>query len=94
MIFCKQLGGQSGWTKVALDAASGKEIWRTETIREPARQSGLNEGGTPRWGPSGAGAWNTPTLDIKLKSLYIGTGDNHSTPTSDTADAIRMCMYI
>jgi polyvinyl alcohol dehydrogenase (cytochrome) len=73
---------------LALDAATGKQRWRTETIREPARQSGLSAAGTPRWGPSGVGVWSTPTLDTKLRVLYIGTGDDHSTPVSDTGDAV------
>jgi len=73
---------------VALDAATWKQLWRTETIREPARETGMNASGTARWGPSGVGVWSTPTLDAKLHVLYIGTAEDHSTPASDTGDAI------
>jgi polyvinyl alcohol dehydrogenase (cytochrome) len=72
---------------VALDVATGAMIWTANTIPEatPQRKNGV---GTQLWGPSGASVWATPTIDKKRRLLYIGTGDNHSAPATDTSDAV------
>ncbi len=72
---------------VALDAATGDEIWRTYTVSE-AKPQGRNSIGTQLWGPSGASIWSSPTIDEKRHLLYAGTGDNHSAPVTDTSDAV------
>ena len=72
---------------VALDAATGKTIWTTFTIPD-ARPLAKNAIGTQLWGPSGVSIWATPTLDTKKRLLYVGTGDNHSAPATDTSDAV------
>lgn len=38
---------------VALDAASGKQIWEAFTISEPAKPTGKSAAGKSKWGPSG-----------------------------------------
>jgi polyvinyl alcohol dehydrogenase (cytochrome) len=73
---------------VAYDAATGKRIWRAEMNPEPVVQRGVNRAGTPIWGPSGTDIWNSPTLDLKLKVIYVGTGENHSVPTTSTSDGV------
>ncbi|MBV9397687.1 MAG: PQQ-binding-like beta-propeller repeat protein [Bryobacterales bacterium] len=73
---------------VALDAATGKKIWQTFTISEPAKPTAKDAGGTQRRGPSGAGVWSTPTIDERLGVLYVATGDNYSDPPTNTSDAI------
>jgi len=72
----------------ALDAATGKEIWRTYTIPDPARPTKTTKDGTTLWGPSGAGLWSSPTIDAKRKLLYIGAGNNYSDPVTSNSDAI------
>jgi polyvinyl alcohol dehydrogenase (cytochrome) len=72
---------------VALDGATGKQIWKTYTISEEARPTKKNRIGTQLWGPSGAGIWSTPTVDTKRKLLYVTTGDNYSDPPTATSDA-------
>jgi polyvinyl alcohol dehydrogenase (cytochrome) len=72
----------------ALDAATGKEIWRTYTIPEPARPTKKSKAGTQLWGPSGAGLWSSPTIDVEHELLYIGTGDNYSDPATSGSDAV------
>jgi polyvinyl alcohol dehydrogenase (cytochrome) len=72
---------------VALDGATGKQIWKTYTIREEVRPTKKNKIGTQLWGPSGAGIWSAPTLDTKHKVLYVTTGDNYSDPPTTTSDA-------
>ena len=73
---------------VALDAATGKQIWKTFTIAEVPKVVGKNGNGTSRWAPAGAGVWNTPTIDPKRHALYIGTGDAYTTPAPNTTDAV------
>jgi polyvinyl alcohol dehydrogenase (cytochrome) len=73
---------------VALDAATGKRIWQTYTIREEPKVTGKNAKGVKTWGPSGAVPWSSPTLDVQKQVLYIGTGVNYSNPPTDTSDAI------
>jgi polyvinyl alcohol dehydrogenase (cytochrome) len=72
---------------VALDGATGKQIWKTYTISEEPRPTKKNKMGTQLWGPSEAGIWSTPTVDTKRKVLYVTTGDNYSDPPTATSDA-------
>ena len=73
---------------VALDAATGKQIWKTYTIAEEPKPVGKNSNGVQRFGPAGAGVWNSPTIDPARHALYIGTGDAYTEPAADTTDAI------
>ncbi len=73
---------------VALDASTGKQIWKTFTIAEAPKVVGKNENGTSRWAPAGGGVWNTPTIDPKRHALYIGTGDAYASPAPNTTDAV------
>jgi polyvinyl alcohol dehydrogenase (cytochrome) len=73
---------------VALDAFTGKVIWKTYTIAEAPKPTRKKESGGQLYGPSGAGVWSAPTIDAKLKRLYIATGDNYSDPPTDTSDAV------
>jgi len=73
---------------LALDNATGKIIWKTYTIPEPARPTRKNKAGTQLWGPSGVGVWSSPTLDPPRHVLYVATGDSYSDPPAATSDAI------
>lgn len=73
---------------VALDAATGKQIWKTYTITEIPKIVSKNANGTPRWAPAGGGIWSTPTIDPKRRALYVGTGDAYTTPAPKNTDAI------
>ncbi|TAK51207.1 MAG: hypothetical protein EPO25_17115 [Gammaproteobacteria bacterium] len=72
----------------AYDAASGKLLWRTSTIAAEARVQRRTKAGEELWGPSGAMVWSPPTIDHRRNLLYVGTGTNHSSPATDTSDAI------
>jgi polyvinyl alcohol dehydrogenase (cytochrome) len=72
----------------ALEAASGKIIWQTYTIPEPARPTVKNRVGTQLHGPSGAAVWHAPTIDPATNSLYIATGDAYTAPAAPTSDAL------
>ncbi|MEO1656466.1 MAG: PQQ-binding-like beta-propeller repeat protein [Pseudomonadota bacterium] len=71
----------------ALDLFSGEMRWRFFTTDEAQRQ-GENTAGTEQFGPSGAPVWSVPTADLKRGLLYIGTGQNYSTPANDLSSAI------
>jgi polyvinyl alcohol dehydrogenase (cytochrome) len=71
----------------ALDAATGKVIWKTYTIPEP-QQTTRSTTGTQLWGPSGGGVWSTPVLEPDRNRMYIAVGDNYSAPATPTSDAI------
>ena len=72
---------------VALDAATGKQIWKSYTIAEQPTPTKKNAVGTQLYGPSGAPVWATPAVDAKLNRLYVTTGNNYSDPTSTMSDS-------
>jgi len=79
---CRSHGGIA-----ALDATTGAALWRFETTPHAAKTT-VNRDGVQMWGPSGAVVWNAPTIDAKRGVLYFGTGQNSSSPATDTSDAI------
>jgi polyvinyl alcohol dehydrogenase (cytochrome) len=79
---CKFRGSVS-----SLDAATGKVIWKSYTIADPAAPVRKNSEGVQLWGPSGAGIWSSPTVDLAHHVVYVTTGDNYSDPPTKTSDA-------
>ena len=73
---------------VALDAATGKQLWKTYTISQKARRTRKNQAGAQIWGPAGAAIWVSPTLDLKRNVLYVGSGNDYSAPSTSASDAI------
>ena len=73
---------------VALDAATGKQIWKTYTIAELPKPTTKTSKGVQLYAPSGGGVWSAPTIDAKRRAIYIGTGDAYSEPAAPTTDAI------
>jgi polyvinyl alcohol dehydrogenase (cytochrome) len=73
---------------VSLDAASGRQVWKTHTIPDAPTPRTKNRIGTQLWGPSGAAVWSSPTLDPDRNRLYITTGDSYSNPVAPSSDAI------
>jgi polyvinyl alcohol dehydrogenase (cytochrome) len=71
----------------ALDAKDGRSLWRMHTTDVP-KITGKNKNGVRNFGPSGAPVWSSPTVDRKRRLLYIGTGENYSTPANDKSDSI------
>jgi polyvinyl alcohol dehydrogenase (cytochrome) len=72
---------------VALEAATGKQAWKSYMIAEAPKPTTKNKIGTQLWGPSGAPVWTSPAIDPVRNALYVATGDNYSEPASDTSDA-------
>jgi len=72
----------------ALDAGTGKVIWRTYPIKDAPKPFKKNPAGTQMYGPAGASIWSSPTIDTKRKLLYVGTGDSYTDVPTDSSDAI------
>lgn len=72
---------------LALDAKTGKQVWRTYLVDEPKR-TGDNASGGQTFGPSGVAIWNTPAIDAARGQMYIDTGDSYSSPAAPMSDAI------
>ena len=72
---------------VALDATTGKQVWKTYMIAEEPRPTKKNAVGAQLWGPSGAPVWATPAIDPAKRALYVTTGNNYSDPGSPMSDA-------
>jgi polyvinyl alcohol dehydrogenase (cytochrome) len=72
---------------VALDAGTGKQVWKTFMIPDAPKPTTKNAVGTQLWGPSGAPVWATPAVDPVKNALYVTTGNNYSDPTSTMSDA-------
>src|SRR3954449_5961722 len=73
---------------VALDIATGRQIWKSYTIPEAPRPTKQNATGTQLYGPSGAAVWSAPTIDVQRQALYVATGNSYSNPLADTSDAV------
>jgi polyvinyl alcohol dehydrogenase (cytochrome) len=71
----------------ALDAATGEVLW-THHMTPHAQPTTPSRIGVMRWAPSGAPVWSTPTVDARRGLLYVGTGQNYSSPPTDRSDAI------
>lgn len=72
---------------VALRIRDGAQVWKTYMV-DPPKQVGKNAAGRAQFGPSGAGIWSAPTLDIKRGLIYVTTGDNYSQPATKLSDAV------
>ena len=73
---------------VALDAATGKQIWKSYMIPEEPKMVGKNAIGTPIWKSAGAAIWTSPTLDVDKNRIYVATGNAYTSPAAPTSDAV------
>ncbi len=72
----------------ALDAATGKLLWKTTAISQPPAPIRKNSAGTQMFGPAGGAIWSAPTVDEKRGLLYVATGNSYTDAAQDGADAI------
>jgi polyvinyl alcohol dehydrogenase (cytochrome) len=75
-------------SEAALDAATGKTLWKRYMIPDVAKPRAKTKRGTAAFGPSGAGVWTAPTLDPDKDTMYVTTGDNYSDPATSLSDAV------
>ena len=73
---------------VALDADSGRQIWKTYVIPQEPKPTRKNSAGIQLFAPAGASVWNAPTVDVERNAIYFGTGDSESEPAVPTSDAV------
>ncbi len=72
---------------IAVEAATGKQQWRTYLVDEPVLQE-TGASGVKRYGPSGVGAWSAATIDRRAGALYVTTGNAYTGPAPETSDAV------
>ena len=75
-------------SETAVDAATGKVIWKRYMIPDAAKERTKGRNGGGAWGPSGVGVWTAPTLDPGHNTMYVTTGDNYSDPPTSLSDAV------
>jgi polyvinyl alcohol dehydrogenase (cytochrome) len=73
---------------VALDAYTGKIIWKSYTVQDDPKPFKKNSAGTQMYGPAGGAIWSAPTLDLKRKLIYAGTGNSYTDVETHHSDAI------
>ena len=73
---------------VALDAATGKLLWKSYSIQQPPEPTRKNDIGTQMYAPAGGSIWNSPTIDEKRGLIYVGTGDSYTDMPTDSTDAV------
>jgi polyvinyl alcohol dehydrogenase (cytochrome) len=73
---------------VALDGVSGAQRWKAHTVAAEPKPVRTTTEGTRVFAPSGAPVWASPTIDAARGLIYVGTGDNYSSPADDSSDAI------
>ncbi len=73
---------------VAFDADTGKVVWKAYTIPHEPEKLKINTAGTQMYGPSGAPTWSSPTIDVKRRRIYAGTGNGYSGADMGTSDAV------
>ena len=62
---------------VALDAASGEEVWRFNTIPDVGQPGGDTWNGTSYELRAGAGVWSPGTYDAENNLVFFGTGQTY-----------------
>lgn len=73
---------------VALDAATGKQLWTAHTMEDAQYTGKTSSIGVKLRGPSGAPIWSTPAIDVSRGLIYATTGQNTSLPATPTSDAV------
>lgn len=75
------LTSKGGCFIVGLDAATGAERWRFNTVARPGTPGGDSWNGTPVAERFGAGVWTTGSYDAALDLVYFGVGNTYTTAT-------------
>ena len=73
---------------VALDANTGKPIWKAWVVPDEPKPYRTQPNGVVLYKPAGGAVWNAPTVDPVRGAVYFGTGDATTAPSPKTTDAI------
>lgn len=71
----------------ALNADTGKQVWKTYTIDEVPTERKTPDGKS-FMGPSGAGVWSPTAIDPKRNTIYVTTGNTFSAPDVGRSDSL------
>jgi alcohol dehydrogenase (cytochrome c) len=66
---------------VGLDAHSGAQLWRFNTIAQPGQPGGDSWNGAPFNQRYGSGVWTAGSYDSDLNQVYFGTGNTYDVGT-------------
>src|SRR2546430_15623509 len=84
MIFTGQSGGDGGanCSMLAINAKTGKLVWKFDTIPLRPGQPGYNTWPKHKAYPGGGAMWNPPVIDPAAGLVYVGlrNPDPHSRP--------------
>ena len=73
---------------VALDANTGKQIWKTWVVPDEPKPYKTQSNGVILYRPAGGAVWNSPTIDPVRNAVYFGTGDATTAPSPRTTDGV------
>ena len=74
---------------VALDANTGKQLWKAWVIPDEPRPYKTMANGVALYRPAGGAVWNSPTVDPVRNAIYFGTGDATTSPSPKTTDGVE-----
>ena len=80
---CTTSGGMA-----AVDLNDGHQLWHRRSIPAQPKVVGHHFIFVENSAPSGAPVWGPPTYDAASGTLFFGTGQNYSRPTTATSDSI------
>ncbi len=73
---------------VALDATTGKVLWKRYTTDQEPHPFKKNKAGGQMWGPSGGAIWVAPTIDPARRLIYVGTSNSYTDVPYDHSDSV------
>lgn len=71
------VGYPGGCFLLAIDAGTGREIWRFNTIARPGQPGGDTWNGAPAEKRTGGAIWTAPSYDPELNLIYSGVGQTY-----------------
>ncbi len=77
MAGCAGTGEPGGCFVIALDARTGKELWRFKTIAQQGEPDGDSWNGAPNEKRFGSSIWAGPSYDPQSDLVYVGTGQTY-----------------
>lgn len=72
----------------ALDAGTGRIVWKTFAIEQAPTPTRKNSVGTQMYGPAGAAVWSAPTVDAERNRIYFATGNSYTDAVEGGSDAV------
>jgi len=73
---------------VALDANTGKQVWKAWVVPEEPKPWKTMPNGVTLYKPAGGAVWNSPTIDPVRNAVYFSTGDATTAPPAITTDGV------